>query len=153
MLVYKIIFTIKGVEFSPNNFLDNAKLGDEVDVFDSNEPDDLINETEKYGFGLLSIELKKLCLKNDLDMYEKEYLKIFKSNIELLGKVEQIIYNLDIYYSDFCSYELSVSENYSQYIKFDFNMPVNTYKVSEDEITEMLLDNGYQLIQIENYDW
>ena len=114
------------------------------------------NSNETYEFGSISIINKTtICLKNEFDSYEKWYRDFFKKNKRLLIHLglSKVIYNIDIFYSDFCSFELSPSENYNCYQSFDFSIPINVYKLPEDEIISLLLENNYTKEFIEEYEW
>lgn len=156
MLAYKVTLTINGAVFSPNKFL--QIVDNDFYIFDQNEPKDLIweDKSERYDLGSISIIKNAIfCLKNELDNHEKWYSNFLSKNSSLLKNlgVEQIIYNIDIFYTDFCSFELSCSENYQQHFNYDFSIPVNVFKVTEKEITEMLIENGYEIKFLQDYEW
>ena len=155
MLIFKITITLKGENFSPQMFTD---FDDNFIVIDRNETNDLIweNRTNRYDFGSITIISKSVfILKNELTLYEKKIADFFRVHIESLRShgLSEINYNLDIFYSDFCSFELSNSENYSFYGEVLFSIPINVYKIKEKEIIDMLLEVGYSESQIHEHEW
>jgi hypothetical protein len=156
MLIYKVTLTILGKNFSPTYFL--SQIENDFIVFDRNEPDELIfeNNDDKYEFGSLSILNNSIyCLKNEFYDYEKWYNEFFIRNKIFVDKcgVNQVVYGLEIYYSDFCSLELSCSDNHKPFLEYNYSIPINVYKLEEQEILEMLLESGTDYSIATNYDW
>ena len=104
---------------------------------------------EKYNFGCICLSHPKVYIADDelvdylswLSDFIKEYFDIFYT----LG-MEEVCFYTNIYYTDsFLSLELFDSDFLKQIAsyKISISIPMNIYKVTEQEIIEMLRNRPY----------
>ena len=104
---------------------------------------------EKYNFGCICLSHPKVYIADDelvdylswLSDFIKEYFDIFYT----LG-MEKVCFVTNIYYTDsFLSLELFDSDFLKQIAsyKISISIPMNIYKVTEQEIIEMLRNRPY----------
>ena len=148
MIAYYINIEILGTELLIDEILkilgNKIKIGNIIHPNDKNPKRD-----EKYGFGCISLSHPKVYIADDelvdylswLSDFIKEYFDIFYT----LG-MEKVCFVTNIYYTDsFLSLELFDSDFLKQIAsyKISISIPMDIYKVTEQEIIEMLRNRPY----------
>ena len=146
MIAYYINIEILGTELLIDEILkilgNKIKIGNIIHPNDKNPKRD-----EKYGFGCISLSHPKVYIADDelvdylswLSDFIKEYFDIFYT----LG-MEEVWFYTNIYYTDsFLSLELFDSDFLKQIAsyKISISIPMDIYKVTEQEIIEMFRTN------------
>ena len=148
MIAYYITIEILGTELLIDEILkilgNKIKIGNIIHPNDKNPKRD-----EKYGFGCISLSHPKVYIADDelvdylswLSDFIKEYFDIFYT----LG-MEEVWFYTNIYYTDsFLSLDLFDSDFLKQIAsyKISISIPMDIYKVTEQEIIEMLRNRPY----------
>ena len=148
MIAYYFTIEIFGTELLIDEILkilgNKIKIGNIIHPNDKNPKKD-----EKYGFGCISLSHPKVYIADDelvdylswLSDFIKEYFDIFYT----LG-MEKACFVTNIYYTDsFLSLELFDSDFLKQIAsyKISISIPMDIYKVTEQEIIEMLRNRPY----------
>ena len=148
MIAYYFNIKIFGTELLIDEILkilgNKIKIGNIIHPNDKNPKRD-----EKYGFGCISLSHPKVYIADDelvdylswLSDFIKEYFDIFYT----LG-MEKACFFTNIYYTDsFLSLELFDSDFFKQIAsyKISISIPMDIYKVTEQEIIEMLRNRPY----------
>ena len=143
MITYYFSIEIFGTELLIDEILkilgNKIKIGNIIHPNDKNPKRD-----EKYGFGCISLSHPKVYIADDelvdylswLSDFIKEYFDIFYT----LG-MEKACFVTNIYYTDsFLSLELFDSDFFKQIAsyKISISIPMDIYKVTEQEMIEML---------------
>ena len=148
MIAYYITIEIFGTELLIDEIL--KKLGNKIKIGNIIHPNDKNpKEGEKYGFGCISLSHPKVYIADDelvdylswLSDFIKEYFDIFYT----LG-MEKACFVTNIYYTNsFLSLELFDSDFLKQIAsyKISISIPMDIYKVTEQEIIEMLRNRPY----------
>ena len=143
MIAYYFNIQIFGTELLIDEIL--KILGNKIKIGNIIHPNDKNpKEGEKYGFGCISLSHPKVYIADDelvdylswLSDFIKEYFDIFYT----LG-MEKACFVTNIYYTNsFLSLELFDSDFLKQIAsyKISISIPMNIYKVTEQEIIEML---------------
>ena len=143
MIAYYISIDIFGTELLIDEIL--KILGNKIKIEKIIHPNDKNPKTgEKYDFGLIRLSHPKVYIADDelvdylswLSDFIKEYFDIFYT----LG-MEKVWFYTNIYYTDsFLSLELFDSDFLKQIAsyKISISIPMDIYKVTEQEIIEML---------------
>ena len=143
MITYYFNIKIFGTELLIDEIL--KKLGNKIKIEYIIHPNDKKpKRDEKYGFGCISLSHPKVYIADDelvdylswLSDFIKEYFDIFYT----LGMEEACFYT-NIHYTDsFLSLELFDSDFFKQIAsyKISISIPMDIYKVTEQEIIEML---------------
>ena len=143
MIAYYINIEIFGTELLIDEIL--KILGNKIKIGKIIHPNDKNPKTgEKYDFGLIRLSHPKVYIADDelvdylswLSDFIKEYFDIFYT----LG-MEKACFVTNIYYTDsFLSLELFDSDFLKQIAsyKISISIPMDIYKVTEQEIIEML---------------
>ena len=148
MIAYYFNIKIFGTELLIDEILkilgNKIKIGNIIHPNDKNPKRD-----EKYGFGCISLSHPKVYIADNelvdylswLSDFIKEYFDIFYT----LG-MEKACFVTNIYYSNsFLSLELFDSDFLKQIAsyKISISIPMDIYKVTEQEIIEMLRNRPY----------
>ena len=148
MIAYYFTIEIFGTELLIDEILkilgNKIKIGNIIHPNDKNPKRD-----EKYGFGCISLSHPKVYIADDelvdylswLSDFIKEYFDIFYT----LG-MEKACFFTNIYYTDsFLSLDLFDSDFLKQIAsyKISISIPMDIYKVTEQEIIEMLRNRPY----------
>ena len=143
MITYYFSIEIFGTELLIDEILkilgNKIKIGNIIHPNDKNPKRD-----EKYGFGCISLSHPKVYIADDelvdylswLSDFIKEYFDIFYT----LG-MEKACFYTNIYYTDsFLSLDLFDSDFFKQIAsyKISISIPMDIYKVTEQEMIEML---------------
>ena len=146
MIAYYINIEILGTELLIDEIL--KILGNKIKIGNIIHPNDKKpKEGEKYGFGCIRLSHPKVYIADDelvdylswLSDFIKEYFDIFYT----LG-MEEVCFFTNIYYTDsFLSLELFNSDFFKQTASYKISIPMNIYKVTEQEIIEMLRNRPY----------
>ena len=143
MIAYYFNIKIFGTELLIDEIL--KILGNKIKIGNIIHPNDKNpKEGEKYGFGCISLSHPKVYIADDelvdylswLSDFIKEYFDIFYT----LG-MEKACFVTNIYYTDsFLSLDLFNSDFFKQIAsyKISISIPMDIYKVTEQEIIEML---------------
>ena len=148
MIAYYITIEIFGTELLIDEILkilgNKIKIGNIIHPNDKNPKRD-----EKYGFGCISLSHPKVYIADDelvdylswLSDFIKEYFDIFYT----LG-MEEVWFYTNIHYSNsYLSLDLFDSDIFKQIAsyKISISIPMDIYKVTEQEIIEMLRNRPY----------
>ena len=148
MIAYYFNIKIFGTELLIDEIL--KILGNKIKIGNIIHPNDKNPKRgEKYGFGCISLSHPKVYIADDelvdylswLSDFIKEYFDIFYT----LG-MEEVWFYTNIYYTDsFLSLELFDSDFLKQIAsyKISISIPMDIYKVTEQEIIEMLRNRPY----------
>ena len=143
MITYYFNIKIFGTELLIDEIL--KKLGNKIKIEYIIHPNDKKpKRDEKYGFGCISLSHPKVYIADDelvdylswFSDFIKEYFDIFYT----LGMEEACFYT-NIHYTDsFLSLDLFDSDFFKQIAsyKISISIPMDIYKVTEQEIIEML---------------
>ena len=140
MITYYIYIKIFGTELLIDEIL--KILGNKIKIGNIIHPNDKNKKGEKYGFGCISLSHPKVYIADDelvdylswLSDFIKEYFDIFYT----LG-MEEVWFVTNIYHTDsYLSLELFDSDFFKQTASYKISIPMNIYKVTEQEIIEML---------------
>ena len=148
MIAYYFNIKIFGTELLIDEILkilgNKIKIGNIIHPNDKNPKRD-----EKYGFGCISLSHPKVYIADDelvdylswLSDFIKEYFDIFYT----LG-MEEVWFYTNIHYSNsYLSLDLFDSDIFKQIAsyKISISIPMDIYKVTEQEIIEMLRNRPY----------
>ena len=148
MIAYYFTIEIFGTELLIDEILkilgNKIKIGNIIHPNDKNPKRD-----EKYGFGCISLSHPKVYIADDelvdylswLSDFIKEYFDIFYT----LG-MEEVWFYTNIHYSNsYLSLDLFDSDIFKQIAsyKISISIPMDIYKVTEQEIIEMLRNRPY----------
>ena len=148
MIAYYFNIKIFGTELLIDEIL--KILGNKIKIGKIIHPNDKNPKTgEKYDFGRISLSHPKVYIADDelvdylswLSDFIKEYFDIFYT----LG-MEKACFFTNIYYTDsFLSLDLFDSDFFKQIAsyKISISIPMDIYKVTEQEIIEMLRNRPY----------
>ena len=148
MIAYYFNIKIFGTELLIDEIL--KILGNKIKIGNIIHPNDKNPKRgEKYGFGCISLSHPKVYIADNelvdylswLSDFIKEYFDIFYT----LG-MEKACFFTNIYYTDsFLSLELFDSDFLKQIAsyKISISIPMDIYKVTEQEIIEMLRNRPY----------
>ena len=148
MIAYYFNIKIFGTELLIDEIL--KILGNKIKIGNIIHPNDKNPKRgEKYGFGCISLSHPKVYIADDelvdylswLSDFIKEYFDIFYT----LG-MEKACFVTNIYYTNsFLSLELFDSDFLKQIAsyKISISIPMDIYKVTEQEIIEMLRNRPY----------
>ena len=148
MIAYYISIEIFGTELLIDEIL--KKLGNKIKIEYIIHPNDKNpKRDEKYGFGCISLSHPKVYIADDelvdylswLSDFIKEYFDIFYT----LG-MEEVWFYTNIHYSNsYLSLDLFDSDIFKQIAsyKISISIPMDIYKVTEQEIIEMLRNRPY----------
>ena len=148
MIAYYFTIEIFGTELLIDEIL--KILGNKIKIGNIIHPNDKNpKKGEKYGFGCIRLSHPKVYIADDelvdylswLSDFIKEYFDIFYT----LG-MEKACFVTNIYYTDsFLSLELFDSDFLKQIAsyKISISIPMDIYKVTEQEIIEMLRNRPY----------
>ena len=148
MIAYYINIEILGTELLIDEIL--KILGNKIKIGNIIHPNDKNPKRgEKYGFGCISLSHPKVYIADNelvdylswLSDFIKEYFDIFYT----LG-MEEVWFYTNIHYTDsFLSLELFDSDFFKQIAsyKISISIPMDIYKVTEQEIIEMLRNRPY----------
>ena len=148
MIAYYFNIKIFGTELLIDEIL--KILGNKIKIGKIIHPNDKNPKTgEKYDFGCISLSHPKVYIADDelvdylswLSDFIKEYFDIFYT----LG-MEEVWFYTNIYYTNsFLSLELFDSDFLKQIAsyKISISIPMDIYKVTEQEIIEMLRNRPY----------
>ena len=148
MIAYYFNIKIFGTELLIDEIL--KILGNKIKIEYIIHPNDKNpKRDEKYGFGCISLSHPKVYIADNelvdylswLSDFIKEYFDIFYT----LG-MEEACFFTNIYYTDsFLSLELFNSDFFKQIAsyKISISIPMDIYKVTEQEIIEMLCNRPY----------
>ena len=148
MTAYYINIEILGTELLIDEIL--KILGNKIKIDSIIYPNDKNpKRDEKYGFGRISLSHPKVYIADDelvdylswLSDFIKEYFDIFYT----LG-MEKACFVTNIYYSNsYLSLDLFDSDIFKQIAsyKISISIPMDIYKVTEQEIIEMLRNRPY----------
>ena len=143
MIAYYFNIKIFGTELLIDEIL--KILGNKIKIGKIIHPNDKNPKTgEKYGFGCISLSHPKVYIADDelvdylswLSDFIKEYFDIFYT----LG-MEEVWFYTNIHYSNsYLSLDLFDSDIFKQIAsyKISISIPMDIYKVTEQEIIEML---------------
>ena len=143
MIAYYITIEIFGTELLIDEIL--KKLGNKIKIEYIIHPNDKKpKRDEKYGFGCISLSHPKVYIADNelvdylswLSDFIKEYFDIFYT----LG-MEEVWFYTNIHYSNsYLSLDLFDSDIFKQIAsyKISISIPMDIYKVTEQEIIEML---------------
>ena len=143
MIAYYFSIEIFGTELLIDEIL--KILGNKIKIESIIHPNDKIpKRDEKYGFGCISLSHPKVYIADDelvdylswLSDFIKEYFDIFYT----LG-MEKVWFYTNIHYSNsYLSLDLFDSDIFKQIAsyKISISIPMDIYKVTEQEIIEML---------------
>ena len=145
MIAYYFNIKIFGTELLIDEIL--KKLGNKIKIGNIIHPNDKNpKEGEKYGFGCISLSHPKVYIADDelvdylswLSDFIKEYFDIFYT----LGMEKACFYTNIHYTNSFLSLDLFDSDFFKQIAsyknKISISIPMDIYKVTEQEIIEML---------------
>ena len=148
MIAYYITIEILGTELLIDEIL--KILGNKIKIGNIIHPNDKNPKTgEKYDFGLIRLLHPKVYIADDelvdylsqLSDFIKEYFDIFYT----LG-MEEVWFYTNIHYSNsYLSLDLFDSDIFKQIAsyKISISIPMDIYKVTEQEIIEMLRNRPY----------
>ena len=148
MIAYYFNIKIFGTELLIDEIL--KILGNKIKIGNIIHPNDKNpKEGEKYGFGCISLSHPKVYIADDelvdylswLSDFIKEYFDIFYT----LG-MEEVWFYTNIHYSNsYLSLDLFDSDIFKQIAsyKISISIPMDIYKVTEQEIIEMLRNRPY----------
>ena len=148
MTAYYINIEILGTELLIDEIL--KILGNKIKIEYIIHPNDKKpKRDEKYGFGCISLSHPKVYIADDelvdylswLSDFIKEYFDIFYT----LG-MEEVWFYTNIHYSNsYLSLDLFDSDIFKQIAsyKISISIPMDIYKVTEQEIIEMLRNRPY----------
>ena len=148
MIAYYFNIKIFGTELLIDEIL--KILGNKIKIGNIIHPNDKNPKTgEKYGFGCISLLHPKVYIADDelvdylswLSDFIKEYFDIFYT----LG-MEEVWFYTNIHYSNsYLSLDLFDSDIFKQIAsyKISISIPMDIYKVTEQEIIEMLRNRPY----------
>ena len=142
MIAYYITIEILGTELLIDEIL--KILGNKIKIEYIIHPNDMNKKGEKYGFGCISLSHPKVYIADNelvdylswLSDFIKEYFDIFYT----LG-MEEVWFYTNIHYSNsYLSLDLFDSDIFKQIAsyKISISIPMDIYKVTEQEIIEML---------------
>ena len=148
MIAYYINIEILGTELLIDEIL--KILGNKIKIGNIIHPNDKKpKRDEKYGFGCISLSHPKVYIADDelvdylswLSDFIKEYFDIFYT----LGMEEVWFYTNIHYTNSFLSLDLFDSDFFKQIAsyKISISIPMDIYKVTEQEIIEMLRNRPY----------
>ena len=148
MIAYYFNIKIYGTELLIDEIL--KILGNKIKIESIIYPNDKNpKRDEKYGFGCISLSHPKVYIADDelvdylswLSDFIKEYFDIFYT----LG-MEEVWFYTNIHYSNsYLSLDLFDSDIFKQIAsyKISISIPMDIYKVTEQEIIEMLRNRPY----------
>ena len=148
MIAYYFNIKIFGTELLIDEIL--TILGNKIKIESIIHPNDKNPKRgEKYGFGCISLSHPKVYIADDelvdylswLSDFIKEYFDIFYT----LG-MEEVWFYTNIHYSNsYLSLDLFDSDIFKQIAsyKISISIPMDIYKVTEQEIIEMLRNRPY----------
>ena len=147
MIAYYISIDIFGTELLIDEIL--KILGNKIKIESIIHPNDKNKKGEKYDFGLIRLSHPKVYIADDelvdylswLSDFIKEYFDIFYT----LG-MEEVWFYTNIHYSNsYLSLDLFDSDIFKQIAsyKISISIPMDIYKVTEQEIIEMLRNRPY----------
>lgn len=148
MIAYYFNIKIFGTELLIDEIL--KILGNKIKIESIIHPNDKNPKRgEKYGFGCISLSHPKVYIADDelvdylswLSDFIKEYFDIFYT----LG-MEEVWFYTNIHYSNsYLSLDLFDSDIFKQIAsyKISISIPMDIYKVTEQEIIEMLRNRPY----------
>ena len=148
MIAYYFNIKIFGTELLIDEIL--KILGNKIKIGNIIHPNDKNPKRgEKYGFGCISLSHPKVYIADDelvdylswLSDFIKEYFDIFYT----LG-MEEVWFYTNIHYSNsYLSLDLFDSDIFKQIAsyKISISIPMDRYKVTEQEIIEMLRNRPY----------
>ena len=147
MIAYYFNIKIFGTELLIDEIL--KILGNKIKIDSIIHPNDMNKKGEKYGFGCISLSHPKVYIADDelvdylswLSDFIKEYFDIFYT----LG-MEEVWFYTNIHYSNsYLSLDLFDSDIFKQIAsyKISISIPMDIYKVTEQEIIEMLRNRPY----------
>ena len=148
MIAYYFNIQIFGTELLIDEIL--KILGNKIKIESIIHPNDKNPKRgEKYGFGCISLSHPKVYIADDelvdylswLSDFIKEYFDIFYT----LG-MEEVWFYTNIHYSNsYLSLDLFDSDIFKQIAsyKISISIPMDIYKVTEQEIIEMLRNRPY----------
>lgn len=148
MIAYYFNIKIYGTELLIDEIL--KILGNKIKIESIIHPNDKNPKRgEKYGFGCISLSHPKVYIADDelvdylswLSDFIKEYFDIFYT----LG-MEEVWFYTNIHYSNsYLSLDLFDSDIFKQIAsyKISISIPMDIYKVTEQEIIEMLRNRPY----------
>ena len=148
MIAYYINIEILGTELLIDEIL--KILGNKIKIGNIIHPNDKNPKRgEKYGFGCISLSHPKVYIADNelvdylswLSDFIKEYFDIFYT----LG-MEEVWFYTNIHYSNsYLSLDLFDSDIFKQIAsyKISISIPMDIYKVTEQEIIEMLRNRPY----------
>ena len=148
MIAYYFNIKIFGTELLIDEIL--KILGNKIKIGNIIHPNDKNPKRgEKYGFGCISLSHPKVYIADDelvdylswLSDFIKEYFDIFYT----LG-MEEVWFYTNIHYSNsYLSLDLFDSDIFKQIAsyKISISIPMDIYKVTEQEIIEMLRNRPY----------
>ena len=148
MIAYYITIDIFGTELLIDEIL--KILGNKIKIGNIIHPNDKNPKRgEKYGFGCISLSHPKVYIADNelvdylswLSDFIKEYFDIFYT----LG-MEEVWFYTNIHYSNsYLSLDLFDSDIFKQIAsyKISISIPMDIYKVTEQEIIEMLRNRPY----------
>ena len=148
MIAYYFNIKIYGTELLIDEIL--KILGNKIKIGNIIHPNDKNPKRgEKYGFGCISLSHPKVYIADDelvdylswLSDFIKEYFDIFYT----LG-MEEVWFYTNIHYSNsYLSLDLFDSDIFKQIAsyKISISIPMDIYKVTEQEIIEMLRNRPY----------
>ena len=148
MIAYYFNIQIFGTELLIDEIL--TILGNKIKIESIIHPNDKNPKRgEKYGFGCISLSHPKVYIADDelvdylswLSDFIKEYFDIFYT----LG-MEEVWFYTNIHYSNsYLSLDLFDSDIFKQIAsyKISISIPMDIYKVTEQEIIEMLRNRPY----------
>ena len=147
MIAYYFNIKIFGTELLIDEIL--KILGNKIKIGKIIHPNDENKKGEKYGFGCIRLSHPKVYIADDelvdylswLSDFIKEYFDIFYT----LG-MEEVWFYTNIHYSNsYLSLDLFDSDIFKQIAsyKISISIPMDIYKVTEQEIIEMLRNRPY----------
>ena len=147
MIAYYFNIKIFGTELLIDEIL--KILGNKIKIGKIIHPNDENKKGEKYGFGCIRLSHPKVYIADNelvdylswLSDFIKEYFDIFYT----LG-MEEVWFYTNIHYSNsYLSLDLFDSDIFKQIAsyKISISIPMDIYKVTEQEIIEMLRNRPY----------
>jgi hypothetical protein len=153
MLISRITLNLTGKNFWPTKFLE--RVNGNYLITDQNNPTDFIWDDKKeiYDFGSLSIQHpKQFGLQHDEWLYDKWYVSFVEDNHIFFDEydIDEIVFYTEIYYcGDQCNIEMFNSELLKKISNIiSFSLPVSVYKLTQNEIIDMLLSAGFDRKEI-----
>lgn len=139
-MIFKIILTLTGAKFIPDNILHLIK-GQFV-VASKNSPQDkkTRNVEDVYGFGSISLfHPKKFVMQPYLLNYEEWFIEFLLDNYELFTNngVEDFELFIEIYHEDEqCNFEIFDKKQLAKIKHIDLSFPVSVYTLKEDKFKQ-----------------